>query len=173
MTVLVLGGLLAAAIHNMNGVGDLSGWRWIFIIEGLLTIVIAIVSYWVIQDFPETAKFISEEESEYYFAKSHKRAVDRILGVFVIRRLQEDMRMSAAGEKYNKKYIWQSLSDWKTWVASKSIFFQGSLVAGLTSISGYIYGLVRQPQNFLKREPDRGVLVTGHSMPFPYSYLPS
>ncbi|KAK7468766.1 hypothetical protein VKT23_003267 [Stygiomarasmius scandens] len=93
-------GLLAAAIHNMNGVGDLSGWRWIFIIEGLLTIVIAVFSYWVIQDFPETAKFISEEER-----------------VFVIRRLQEDMRMSAAGEKYNKKYIWQSLSDWKTWVA--------------------------------------------------------
>ncbi|THV07658.1 MFS general substrate transporter [Dendrothele bispora CBS 962.96] len=93
-------GLLAAAIHNMNGVGDLAGWRWIFIIEGLLTIVIALFSYWVIQDFPESAKFISEEER-----------------VFIIRRLQEDMRLSAAGENYKKKYIWQSLADWKTWVA--------------------------------------------------------
>ncbi|KAF5374740.1 hypothetical protein D9758_000400 [Tetrapyrgos nigripes] len=93
-------GLLAVAIHNMDGVGSLAGWRWIFILEGLLTIVIALLSYWMVQDFPETAGFISDEER-----------------VFLIRRLQEDMRLSAAGEDYQKKYIWQSLTDWKTWIA--------------------------------------------------------
>ena len=29
------GGLLAAAIGNMNGVGGKSGWAWIFILEGM------------------------------------------------------------------------------------------------------------------------------------------
>jgi hypothetical protein len=28
------GGLLAAAIGNMNGVGGKAGWAWIFILEG-------------------------------------------------------------------------------------------------------------------------------------------
>lgn len=42
------------------------------------------------------------------------------LGVFVIRRLQDDMMFSAAGEAFKKRYIWQSLSDWKTWLASAS-----------------------------------------------------
>ncbi|KIK61860.1 hypothetical protein GYMLUDRAFT_42275 [Collybiopsis luxurians FD-317 M1] len=93
-------GLISVAIHNMDGVGNLAGWRWIFILEGLLTVVVACASYYMIQDYPETARFLSEEER-----------------VFVIRRLQDDVRLSAAGEKYKKKYIWQSLKDWKTWAA--------------------------------------------------------
>lgn len=56
-------GLLAAAISNMDGVGNLAGWRWIFILEGLFTVVVAVVSYWMIQDFPSNAKFLTEEES--------------------------------------------------------------------------------------------------------------
>ena len=45
------------------------------------------------------------------------------LGVFVIRRLQDDVRLSAAGEEYKKKYIWQSLKDWKTWAASECMLY--------------------------------------------------
>ncbi|KAF8973704.1 major facilitator superfamily domain-containing protein [Flammula alnicola] len=93
-------GLLAAAISNMDGIGGRAGWEWIFILEGLATIVISVVSYWVIQDFPTTAKFLTEEER-----------------AFVVRRLEDDMRLSAGGESFQTKYIWQSLVDWKTWVA--------------------------------------------------------
>jgi sugar phosphate permease len=39
-----------------------TGWQWIFILEGLATVVISIASYWVIQDFPTTAKFLTEDE---------------------------------------------------------------------------------------------------------------
>ena len=38
------------------------GWEWIFILEGLFTVLVAIVSYWVIQDFPDTARFLTPEE---------------------------------------------------------------------------------------------------------------
>ncbi|KAJ3829785.1 MFS general substrate transporter [Lentinula raphanica] len=93
-------GLLSVAIHNMDGVGGLAGWRWIFILEGLFTVIVALLSFWVIQDYPEAARFLTEEER-----------------VFVIRRLKNDVRLSAAGEKFKKKYVWQSLRDWKTWVA--------------------------------------------------------
>ncbi|RDB29414.1 hypothetical protein Hypma_015660 [Hypsizygus marmoreus] len=93
-------GLLASAIANMDGIGGRPGWAWIFIIEGLATVVAALFSYWVIQDFPDTAKFLTEEER-----------------VFVIRRLQDDMQFSAAGETFKKDYIYKSLTDWKTWVA--------------------------------------------------------
>ena len=46
----------------MAGVGGYNGWRWIFIIEGLVTIVIAIGSKFLIVDWPETAKFLNDEE---------------------------------------------------------------------------------------------------------------
>ncbi|KAI0339597.1 MFS general substrate transporter [Trametopsis cervina] len=93
------GGLLAAAISNMHGVGGKPAWAWIFILEGLATVLAGIASFWIIQDFPDTAKFLTEEE----------RTV-------VIRRLQEDDQFSAAGEKLKMRYIWESLRDWKTWL---------------------------------------------------------
>ncbi|TFY63769.1 hypothetical protein EVJ58_g3075 [Rhodofomes roseus] len=54
------GGLLAAAIANMDGVGGKPAWAWIFIIEGLVTVVAGAVSYWIIQDFPDNARFLTE-----------------------------------------------------------------------------------------------------------------
>ncbi|PFH54784.1 hypothetical protein AMATHDRAFT_134158 [Amanita thiersii Skay4041] len=95
-------GLLAAAIANMDGIGGKPGWAWIFILEGLATTVAAFISFWVVQDFPETAKFLTEEER-----------------VFVIRQLHNDMQFSAGGEPFKTRYLWDSLSDWKTWVASE------------------------------------------------------
>jgi sugar phosphate permease len=56
------GGFLAAAIHDMDGVGGRPGWAWIFILEGLFTVLLACISPWIIQDFPESAKFLSEAE---------------------------------------------------------------------------------------------------------------
>ncbi|KAI0773329.1 MFS general substrate transporter [Trametes elegans] len=93
------GGLLAAAISKMDGIGGKPAWAWIFILEGLVTVVAGVMSFWIIQDFPDTAKFLSEEE----------RTV-------VVRRLQSDDQFSAAGESLRWHYIWRSLLDWKTWI---------------------------------------------------------
>lgn len=86
----------------MDGIGGKPAWAWIFILEGLLTVVAGALSFWIIQDFPDTAKFLNEAE----------RTV-------VIRRLQSDDQFSAAGEELRWKYIWQSIFDWKTWLASQ------------------------------------------------------
>ncbi|KAJ7091470.1 MFS general substrate transporter [Mycena belliarum] len=93
------GGLLAAAISNMEGVGGKPAWAWIFILEGLATVVAGAASFFIIQDFPDTAKFLTEAER-----------------TLVIRRLQSDDQFSAAGETLKWKYIWKSLLDWKTWI---------------------------------------------------------
>lgn len=46
----------------MDGIGGKPGWAWIFILEGLITVVFAVVSFWVVQGFPENAKFLTETE---------------------------------------------------------------------------------------------------------------
>lgn len=46
-------GLLASAISEMSGLGGKGGWSWIFIIEGLITIVIAVIGKFVVTDSPE------------------------------------------------------------------------------------------------------------------------
>ena len=115
---------MAAAIHNMDGIGGKPGWAWIFILEGLFTIICAAASFFILEDFPETAKFLSETERVSYSMFFHfywcqTNICSSILGVWVIRRLQADLKHSAGGESFKMKYVWQSLKDWKTWLASK------------------------------------------------------
>lgn len=74
-----------------------SGWAWIFIIEGLLTLIVAAFAKWIIYDYPSTASFLSQEER-----------------VEVTSRLKLD-RTSLADE-YHVKYLMHALKDWKIWV---------------------------------------------------------
>ncbi|KIW42401.1 uncharacterized protein PV06_05956 [Exophiala oligosperma] len=92
------GGLLAAAIVNMDGVGGKPGWAWIFILEGLFTVIISLLSFYMVHDFPDDAKFLSEDDRRR-----------------VIRRLKLDKQSSAEHEEFKLDYLWASLKDWKTW----------------------------------------------------------
>ncbi|KAH8427129.1 allantoate permease family MFS transporter [Aspergillus melleus] len=59
------GGILAWGIAHMRGVGGYNGWRWIFILEGLLTVVMSIVAYFWVYNYPSTAEFLSEKERAF------------------------------------------------------------------------------------------------------------
>jgi MFS family permease len=63
------GGLLASGLGKMHGLANLAGWRWVFIIEGILTCVVAIALFFLLPDFPEEAKWLTEEERTYMRAK--------------------------------------------------------------------------------------------------------
>lgn len=48
-------GLISAGIEGgMNGLGGLSSWRYLFLIEGALTVVAAVVSMFILPDYPAT-----------------------------------------------------------------------------------------------------------------------
>ncbi|TFK75926.1 MFS general substrate transporter [Pluteus cervinus] len=59
------GGLLASAILKMDGIGGLAGWRWIFVLEGLVTIIIGIFAAILLPTDILTAKFLTEEERTF------------------------------------------------------------------------------------------------------------
>ncbi|KAJ5159419.1 uncharacterized protein N7482_006423 [Penicillium canariense] len=59
------GGILAWGIGHMGGVGGYGGWRWIFILEGLLTIMVSVIAYFWVYNYPATAQFLSKEEREF------------------------------------------------------------------------------------------------------------
>ncbi|KAF8165361.1 MFS general substrate transporter [Crassisporium funariophilum] len=56
------GGLLATAIIKMDGVGGLAGWRWIYILEGLATILASVIAAYILPEGLSTASFLTEEE---------------------------------------------------------------------------------------------------------------
>jgi sugar phosphate permease len=49
----------------MGGVGGYAAWRWIFILEGLISVVFSVPLYFVIPGFPSEAAFLTVEEREY------------------------------------------------------------------------------------------------------------
>jgi MFS family permease len=59
------GGLIASAIGKMDGIRGYSGWRWVFILEGCATCVIALGTWFLVPDFPEDCKWLQEREFEF------------------------------------------------------------------------------------------------------------
>ncbi|KAK2793488.1 hypothetical protein FQN51_001245 [Onygenales sp. PD_10] len=57
-----MSGVFAYLIGRMDGVGGYRGWRWIFILEGLVTVISAVASKAIVPDWPETAKFLTDDE---------------------------------------------------------------------------------------------------------------
>lgn len=62
----MFGGLLGAAIlGNLDGDFGLAGWRWLFIVEGTITIGIAILASFFLPNYPATTSWLSEEEKTF------------------------------------------------------------------------------------------------------------
>jgi MFS family permease len=119
------GGLLAAAIAQMKGIGGKPGWAWIFILEGIATFLVGVVSYWMVHDFPNEATFLTPDDRAR-----------------VLRRLRDDKQASAGTEDFQMKYFWQSVKDWKT-VMFAIIYMgaDGSLYAFALFLPSIIQGL--------------------------------
>ncbi|KAK0728855.1 major facilitator superfamily domain-containing protein [Lasiosphaeria miniovina] len=115
------GGLLARGIVEMEGVAGLNGWQWIFILEGILTFVVAIIAYFVMNDYPATAKFLSSEER-----------------VEVEARLKRDR--SSLADEFATKYFWDAIKDWKIWV---HMFITIGVYTGLYSYSLFLPTIIR------------------------------
>ncbi|KXN92712.1 hypothetical protein AN958_06990 [Leucoagaricus sp. SymC.cos] len=57
-------GLLAAAIQNMDGIGGRPGWAWIFILEGLFSVLMGIAGFFLVPSTPKESKFLTPAEKK-------------------------------------------------------------------------------------------------------------
>jgi hypothetical protein len=58
------GGAIAFGVGHMNGAQGLSAWRWLFIIEGAPSCASAVLVWFLLPDYPETAKWLTVDEKE-------------------------------------------------------------------------------------------------------------
>jgi sugar phosphate permease len=132
------GGVLAFGIGMMNGLGGQEGWRWIFYIEGIITVVVGVCAFVLVKDFPsDRPKFLSEEECNQ-----------------IISRLQNDAG-PGAGEQFSWKQVRATFFDWKIYIfclcyigidvsAYSIYFFTPTIVEGL-GFSSYRAQLMSAP----------------------------
>jgi len=95
-----LANLLAYGLMQMEGVSGLRGWRWIFIIEGLLTQVTAIGAWFIIVDFPDKG------EKRHFL--THEQAA------FVTKRIEDD-RGDSVPDSLTWGKFFRHLRDLKLW----------------------------------------------------------
>lgn len=62
---LCVGSVLTASILMLDGVGGVTGWRWVFFIEGIPAIALAIYIFIALPSTPAKAKWLNDEERAY------------------------------------------------------------------------------------------------------------
>ncbi|KAI9293703.1 MFS nicotinic acid transporter-like protein Tna1 [Neoconidiobolus thromboides FSU 785] len=91
-------GLIAYGIAYMNGVGGLKSWQWIFIIEGFPTVILGVITLFVLPSSPQDAKWLNEEEK-----------------IILSERLKED-HVELESKKFDKKQFMEAITDYKTYL---------------------------------------------------------
>lgn len=74
----VISALLAAGILEMRGIGGKTGWFWLFLIEGLLTFLIGVISFLYLPHSPTNTKSVLFRRS-WYTEREEVIMVNRIL----------------------------------------------------------------------------------------------
>ncbi|EPE33309.1 MFS general substrate transporter [Glarea lozoyensis ATCC 20868] len=96
----IFSGFLQSGIYNsLNGKAGLAGWRWLFIINGVISLPVAVLAYFFLPDTPHTAKptwVFTERDIE--IAKERMERVGR----------------QPEGKPYTFKTILGYLTSWKT-----------------------------------------------------------
>ncbi|KAG9185414.1 MFS general substrate transporter [Alternaria panax] len=122
-------GLLAYGIEQLDGRSGLAGWQWIFLIEGLIPVALALIIWKILPDSPETARFLTQQERD-----------------LLVSRLSNDLGSGQGqvtnSDKITKEQILTGLSDWKIYAAT--VVFWGNTVGvyGFTAtVPSVIQGL--------------------------------
>ncbi|KAJ6461006.1 major facilitator superfamily domain-containing protein [Mycena sanguinolenta] len=110
-------GILAYGITFMENKGGLASWRWIFILEGLATIVLAILNHLFIADFPEKNTFLAPEQTK-----------------LVLRRIELD-RGDAVPDEITMPKVLHHMADWTLW-AYALMFMAAAMPANAIAFFG-------------------------------------
>ncbi|KDQ09010.1 hypothetical protein BOTBODRAFT_179347 [Botryobasidium botryosum FD-172 SS1] len=108
------GGLLAAGIlDTMEGKLGYAAWRWLFFIEGAMTISVAICSIFILPDFPSNTRWLTPLE---------RRLAEK--------RIAEDVGILREDEKQGPMQgLKMAVTDWKVWWLALTLT---SFVVGLS-----------------------------------------
>ncbi|KAI5479119.1 MFS transporter [Pseudohyphozyma bogoriensis] len=144
-------GFLQAAIYkSLDGHLGLAGWRWLYIICGLLTVPTAVLIGFILPDFPSNTRswFISEEEAEMARERCARAGMAEVTG------------------KVDLALVKRIFTSWRVWVIVPTYL----VFANSVQINGY-YGTWLAQNGF--SEENRNLLpalMDVISIPFSFGY---
>ncbi|KAJ5095329.1 Major facilitator superfamily domain general substrate transporter [Penicillium alfredii] len=121
-------GILAYGIAKMDGVGGYAGWRWIFILEGLLTVVVALVAPFAIHDCPETATFLTDAERQF------------VIHSLRTQHSSDSREMVQDQTKFHFRYVIEAFTDWQIYAG---LFMYWGITCPLYGISLFLPSIIK------------------------------
>ncbi|KAK8243775.1 major facilitator superfamily domain-containing protein [Phyllosticta capitalensis] len=89
--VLATGNIVNYSLNKLHGRGGLEGWRWMFVVQGAITCVLGVATYWWMVDFPENShrsfKFLTKEESIVAAKRIHQDRGDVLADSFAVKKV--------------------------------------------------------------------------------------
>ncbi|KAM0750752.1 MFS general substrate transporter [Meredithblackwellia eburnea MCA 4105] len=107
-------GILAFGIAKLNKKAGLSGWQWIFIVEGMFTVVCGFIAPFFVPDSIEQSRWLDVDEKRYLARRIHLNRAGKDKGPF------------------KWLYVRQAFGDYKTWMFGFAFFSQGVATYGLS-----------------------------------------
>ncbi|TIC90881.1 putative transporter [Colletotrichum higginsianum] len=117
------GGLLARGLSAIGSKGGLEGWRYIFIIEGLLTVVCGIIAAIGLPNNLATAKMLTPEEREWALLRLQGHAEDRF------------NPSSEREEKFRWSEVGRGVFNVQVWLSATAYF---AILSGLYSFGLFL-----------------------------------
>ena len=134
----VVGGPVSGVLLEMNGLGGLSGWQWLFVLEGLPAVFLGIAVFFYLPEKPQNASWLPEDEKSW-----------------LIQRLADEHREKA---REPEQKLWPAMKSGRVW-ALCLIYF--TLVVGM-------YGIAMWLPMMLKSATGFGHLLVGVISIIPY-----
>ncbi|KAJ5639955.1 uncharacterized protein N7484_007817 [Penicillium longicatenatum] len=126
----IFSGLLAYAFDTVSGAGGLSGWQWLFLTEGIATVLFGVVIWFLLPDFPETAKWLTEREKKFIQARLPSNSP---------RANEQNFNFREVIDSLKDVRLWLFTLIWATFTVGTNgvTFYQSTVIAdlGYTSIA--------------------------------------
>lgn len=108
----VIGSFIAAGVLQMRGIGGWSGWQWLFLLEGLFTLIIGILSWHFMPASPSQSagRFRGGIHSPGWFTEHEEK-------IMVNRLLRDDPSKCDMHNRQavNLPLLWKALRDYDLW----------------------------------------------------------
>jgi MFS family permease len=72
----VVGSPISGALLEMNGIGGLAGWQWLFLLEALPALLLGFVVLWALPNGPQDARWLSSHEKKWLADRLVRTASD-------------------------------------------------------------------------------------------------
>ncbi|KAL9106071.1 MAG: hypothetical protein Q9227_008857 [Pyrenula ochraceoflavens] len=149
--VLASGNILNYFLNHLNGRASLAGWRWMFLVQGIITCIIGLLTYFWIIDFPENS------QKSFHFLTTSETAL-------ALQRIDADRKDASPPEPFHLRVVLTPFLDPKLYAFS-ILFFLLNLVS--TALAYFLPIILQSGMGF---SANRAILLS--APPYYYAVIP-